>query len=223
MVVFILLFSTISYAQDDFLHITVDIENNDILVESNYNIEEFNIDDYINRIGNEYLFTFGYRSEYKFDDFKLKLILPEESIISEKQDILILSRPVQISSDGRRIHLEWSDQLEENEQITVFVQYKAKGFEINYLLIASVFIIITFVIGYRFKAFDKEKFVKKILSSEEKKVIKIIKRDKEITQNQIKSELMWSKSKTSKIIRNLYTKDLIVKRPYKKTNKIKLK
>ncbi|MCD6476572.1 MAG: hypothetical protein J7K26_00195 [Candidatus Aenigmarchaeota archaeon] len=224
LLIFLLLMNT-SYAQENYLYITMDMSNNVVDIDSNYNVREFNIEDYINKIGNEYFFTFSYKSEYSFDNFKLKIVLPEESIISKNQDALIVSRPVKISTDGRKIYLEWSKQLGKNEEFTAFVQYKAKKFELNYILIFIILILslTSFFVGYKIKLFKKERFIRKIMPPDEKKVFDIIKREKEVTQDDIRRKLEWSKTKTSKIIRNLEIKELIVKKPYKKTNKLKIK
>ncbi len=223
-VVFLLSVNT-AYSQQNFLHINMDLSSKIVSVDSSYELEsDFNVDDMIKRIDNEYLFTFSYNSEADFEDFKLKIILPEESVVSEKQDTLLVSKPVQISTDGRRIYLEWSTSLEKDEEFTTFAQYKAKESEtIYYSIFVIIIILAAFLIGYNTKKFKKDRFVKAVLSEDEKKVVKIIKSGGETTQDELKKRLEWSKTKTSKIIRNLEAKNIIIKKPYKKTNKIKLK
>jgi len=203
----------------------MDLSTNNATIDSNKLIKtNFNVNNFVKNIGDEYLFIFSYNSEADFDDFKLKIILPEKAIISDRDRTLLLSRPVQISTDGKRIYLEWSKKLSANEQFTTFVQYKENIPQTNYyLLFAIILIIIAFFGGYGFNKFKKEKFIKTILSEDEKKIVGIIRKNADTTQDDIKKKLIWSKTKTSKIIRNLEMKNTIVKTPYKKTNKIKLK
>ncbi|MBU3905159.1 MAG: winged helix DNA-binding protein [Nanoarchaeota archaeon] len=218
-----IMLSCTAYADGSFLHITMDLETGGVEVNSSYNIETFNSADYINKLDEGYIFTFSYESEYSFDDFILKIALPKESIINEKQNVLMLSRPAKISTDGQQIYVEWANKLSSGEEFTAFVEYKAKTSQINYLIIGVVLILISFIIGYKIKSPKKEKILKTFMSPDEKAVMNIIKRDKDVIQNDIKRELNWSKSKMSKILRNLEIKDLIDKKPYKKTNRIKLK
>lgn len=224
-IILISLLSITAYAKDDYLHITMDLSTNNVSIDSDQQIATyFSANDFVKNVGNDYLFIFSYNSEADFDDFKLKIALPEKAIVSEMQGTLLLSRPVQISTNGRRIYLEWSTELAKNDQFTTFAQYRENTTETNYYLISVIIlIIIAFFTGYGFKRFRKEKFIKAVLSEDEKKIITIIKKDLETTQDDLKRHLNWSKTKTSKVIRNLEIKNMIIKIPHKKTNKIKLK
>ncbi|MBU4056126.1 MAG: hypothetical protein KKA41_17350, partial [Proteobacteria bacterium] len=159
--IFLIVISSVSYAQENFLYIIMDLSSENVITDSNYNVKEFSVTNYINKIGEEYLFTFSYNSEYDFDDFRIKIILPEESIISKQEESLVLSRPVKLSTDGTRIYLEWSGVLKKNQDFTAFAQYSAKKNVINYYMIFCIIaIIVAFIGGYGFKKFKKEKFIK---------------------------------------------------------------
>lgn len=214
-----------AYAQDNFLYITADISENNLTIESNYDYRtDFNINDFIEKIDGQYIFTFSYSAEVDLKNFKLKIILPENAVVSEKRGALILSRPVQISTDGRRIFLEWSQTLNADEDFTAFAQYQTKEATSNKILLIFVTIVmIAFLIGYKSKVFKKERFIDKSISQDEKTIINIMKKEKEIMQDSLREKTGWSKTKISKIIRNLEAKELIEKKPYKKTNKLKLK
>ena len=222
-----LLFANIAYSQENFMHITADLSSNIITIDSDYNYQtEFDVSDFIRKIDNEYMFTFSYSSETDFKDFRLKIVLPEDAIISEKNDALILSRPVKISTNGRRIFLEWSEELNSGEEFTAFAQYEEKKYSgMDYSLIIILFIIVAgaFFIGFRAKKFKKHKFIEKTISADEKTVLRILKKEKEIMQEDIRKKTDWSKTKISKVVRNLEVKGLVEKKPYKKTNKLKLK
>ncbi len=209
------------------MHITADLSSNIITIDSDYDYQtEFDVSDFIRKIDNQYMFTFSYSSETDFKDFKLKIVLPEDAIVSEKNNALLLSRPVQISTNGRRIFLEWSEELSSGEEFTAFAQYEEKKYAgVDYSLIGIIIIIIlvAFFIGYRAKKFKKHKFIEKAVSPDEKIILNILKKEKEIMQEDLRKKTDWSKTKISKILRKLEAKNLIDKKPYKKTNKLKLK
>ncbi len=221
------LISNIAYAQGNYLHITADLSSNDLSIDSNYNITtEFHMENFVKQTGNQYIFRFSYKPEDDFDDFKLKIVLPENMIISEQNDILMLSRPAQISTDGRRIFIEWEKELRENEEITIFAEYETKGninLDPSYFLFFFVLMGIAFGVGYGIKRFKREKFIERAISADEKIILNIIKKDKEIMQEELKEKTGWSKTKISKVIRRLEAKELIEKKPYRKTNKLSIK
>ena len=179
---------------------------------------------YIEDLGsNEKLFSFSITAQNAVD-FSIKIILPEDAKIIDKNGLLV-SRPVSISTDGRRIFLEWSKALSEGEEYTIFVQYKTNGSSSSDLfpLVIAAILIIGLVIGYSWKRFEKEKAISQMLSEDEKKVVERIRKTGEMLQEDIKESTGWSKTKISKIVRSLEMKNVIIKVPYKKTNKIKIK
>ena len=221
------LMSNIVYAQSNYFYITADLETNEITIDSDHGIKtEFDVGEMVRKADDQYIFTFSYSPEADFDDFKLKIILPEETIISEKNDVLLLSRPAQISTDGRRIFIEWNKQLKTSEEITIFAEYEAKGsssIDSSILFGFLILVLIAFVVGYKIRKFKKDKFVEKAVSQDEKTILNILKKEDEIMQEDLREKTGWSKTKISKVLRRLEAKELIQKKPYRKTNKLKIK
>lgn len=171
---------------------------------------------------NEFLFSYT-SPKMTADDFKLKIALPEEAFISDKGGLLV-SRPVFISTDGKRIFLEWSKGLSE-EEFTTFVQYKTKAeypFSVFWIVLV-VFLSTGLLAGYKLKKFKKTKFIKQVLPEDEKTIVDEILKKKEVMQDELRKTTNFSKTKISKLVRNLEMKGIVEKTPYKKTNKIKIK
>lgn len=168
-------------------------------------------------------FLFSYTSpRITAKEMKVKVALPEETRIVDKGSLLV-SRPVFISTDGRRIFLEWIKELSE-EEFTSFVQYnKAKTEYPNIFLIVSIVLAAGFIIGYKLKKVKKAKIIKEVLSEDERIIVDEISKRGEAMQDELRKTTNFSKTKVSKILRNLEMKGIVLKTPYKKTNKIKLK
>ncbi len=178
----------------------------------------------VNRIdGDEYIFSFSYNAPSAIKEFVLRAALPEESAISEKGGLLV-SRPVLIFTDGKRIFLEWESALQAGEQFSAFVQYKnkAEGNETLVPILLVVFLLAGLILGYKIKKFRKTKFIKEVVSEDEKKIVDEIMKG-EVLQEELRQKTNFSKTKISKLVRSLEQKGIIKKTPYKKTNKLKIK
>ncbi len=184
----------------------------------------FSAPDIVNKInGGEYLFSFSYNAPSDIREFVLRAALPEESAISEKGGLLV-SRPVSIFTDGKRIFLEWESALQAGEQFSAFVQYKSKTEEGRLFtpILLILFLFAGLFVGYRIKKFRKEKFIEQAVSEDEKKIVDEIMKG-EVLQEELREKTNFSKTKISKLVRSLEQKGIIKKTPYKKTNKLKLK
>lgn len=205
-----------------FLVINKEIPANTVF---NFNFS-FVASDLLSRVGNNgYLLNFIFAPPTQVSDFRLRIILPKDSSVIQNGGVLLLSRPVDISTNGERISLEWNKTLAENEEFAIYAQYTTSISQDNIVIILVVIIALAavFVVGYKLKSFKKEKLIEQILSEDEKKVVNYIKQKGEIMQEDIKTHLDWSKTKVSKVIRNLEVKNIIHKTPHKKTNRLKLK
>jgi len=179
---------------------------------------------YVSQIGsNEFLFSFAYTAPTD-TDLELEVILPPDYIVVDRGGLLI-SRPFYISTDGRRITIIWKNRLIAGENFAAFVQYESRpSTSFNVIIITMILIGALGVYGgYRLNEFKKDRFIKKVLSEDESKVVEEIKKKGEILQEELRDSLGWSKTKISKIVRNLEAKNIIYKKPYKKTNKLKIK
>ncbi len=150
------------------------------------------------------------------EQMTISLRLPTYHILSDKEPS-VTPKPDSIDSDGQRITLFW--EFKEGAEIVVF--YKSQN-DLRLQLFSIVIIIgvISLVVYIYFKKKTK-KHISDVLSSEEKKVVEELR--KGVTkQKEIAKNLEFSKSKMSKVVRKLEEKSLIEKKPYFKTNIIKL-
>ncbi|MFH0897748.1 MAG: hypothetical protein V1850_06870 [Candidatus Bathyarchaeota archaeon] len=206
----------------------VDIIENRIDYISTFNYtSDLKASDFVTKISeNEYLFEFNFIAP-KDIDFSLTANLPEKATIAERNGALAMSRPVQISTDGRRISLEWSASIAQGEQITYFVRYNTSNEQVQndyFMPVAFLaFLALGFLAGYKLKKFRKESLMKQAASEDEKEVLDIIIKKKEVLQEDLRESTNWSKTKISKVVRSLESKGMIKKAPYRKTNKLKIR
>ncbi len=191
----------------------------------NINIDLTENKTYVRQIeSGQYIFSFSYKADVN-KDIELEVILPPESVVIDREGLLI-SRPVDISTDGKRIFLYWKKSLNSGEEFSAFVQYqdKSTGISSFYLIFIAVLVGAAGVFaGYRLKIFKKDKFIEEVVSEDENKIVAEIKKKGEIFQEDLRDSLGWSKTKISKVVRKLESKNVIVKTPYRKTNKLKIK
>lgn len=159
--------------------------------------------------------TNNFRTSFVTDqDVSISLTLPEKFILSRAPSAT--PTPDKITTDGQHIKLYWKNDA----AISVFYE----GNEVSFaVIILSIIFLSIFASALFFFFRQKTKqAITDILSEDENLVIKELK--KGITQQKnIAKNLHFSKSKMSKVIRKLEEKELIEKKPYFKTNKIKLK
>ncbi len=151
----------------------------------------------------------------------LKAILPEEATILDRGGLLV-SRPVFISTDGKRIVLEWNKKDVSGD--TEFVYYKTRQEQQGvYLFLIPLVLLLGVFIGHRITKFKKSKLIKQVVSGDEKKIVDELMEKGELLQEDLRESTGFSKTKISKLVRNLEMKGIITKVPYKKTNKLKIK
>jgi DNA-binding MarR family transcriptional regulator len=168
----------------------------------------------------------------------ISLSLPEGAVLGD----LIVPDPDEITTDGRRIILEWRDFSEEE----IIVDYSFIKEKSNLWIYLLIILIIAFLLFYLYKSRkfkrqvktlkqkskvakkkSKEKRKKDItrnLFGEEKKIIEYLlnKKGHESWTKELSKELEISKVRLSRRLRNLEQKELIEKIPYGNENKIKL-
>ncbi len=129
-------------------------------------------------------------------------------------------------SDGRRIFVEWDlerPQLGETNDYSVVFEY-VKPVEYSVFIIILAGIIAAFLILLYF--FLRKRNVKDflpVLTDQERKIMEIIIREKQVDQRVIVKETDFSKAKVSRILQDLEKRGLIDKKPKGRTNIITLK
>ncbi len=169
----------------------------------------------VDKVGDKNLFTFTFRQPV--DEFTLNVALPPQSAIVDEGGSLLITRPVRIATDGQRILLEWSKQIISGEEYVVFVQYRAAdtGASATPFIIVAV-LVAAAILVLRFRKMTKHKLIKDVVNEDEKKIVDYVAKNDEVLQEDLKKHLDWSKTKVSKVIRNLEMKNIIEKKPYKK-------
>lgn len=151
-------------------------------------------------------------------EMSIRLTLPAHFVLSDKEPSAI-PKPDLLTTDGQKITLIWDFNNSERADLSVF--YEGEG---NFGTIIIIFAVVLLAgISLIFFIFKKSKIrdIEETLSSEELKIVEQIR--KGVTkQKEIAKNLEFSKSKMSKIVRKLEEKGLIEKKPYFKTNILKL-
>lgn len=151
-------------------------------------------------------------------DVTISLRLPRHYVLSPREPSAT-PKPDSISSDGQHIYLYWEFSDKDQTDIAVFYQGQESS---NGIIVFSIILLMSsgIMLFYYFKKKTK-KDISGILSSDEQKIVeelrKGVAKQKEIARN-----LDFSKSKMSKVVRKLEEKELIEKKPFFKTNTLKL-
>jgi uncharacterized membrane protein len=180
--------------------------------------------DLVEELKERNLFTFVFQSPGNIDNFLLKLILPQGSTVYKINNKPVVSPEAEITTDGQRIILQWEDSLNQGNERVFLASYTSPN-QASYLLpLLGIIAAITLFGGlYLYTHTRSKKIVYKALSEDEQTVYEIVKKEKGTTQDRVREISGFSKSKLSKVVRNLEHKGVLRKVPYKKTNKLELK
>ncbi len=188
----------------------------------------------VNAIRDSKTFRHRFSMVQLLDKFYLKIKLPLGAVIVESSKLegtgIKRFEPSwgREGSDGRRIFVEWiANEPKLGETYDVSVVYEGLAREqpanipitIIIVVIAALAVIFTFFI-FRYRTPMKD--ILPVLTEGERKVIKIVMSEKEVDQRKIVKELDFSKTKVSRIIRDLANRGLVEKTPKGRTNIIRL-
>jgi hypothetical protein len=161
-------------------------------------------DDLIISSGSDRIF----RSSISSDEVALTVILPKGATLEESvpQGTLL--------TDGSRIAITWPASSE----VSVAVFYTIEESFSWILVLAFVLpIIAAFVVFLIWRT--KSRTIDALISADERLVLERV--DGTRTQKEIANELVFSKSKMSKVVRKLEEKGLVGKEPHFKTNRLR--
>ncbi len=149
---------------------------------------------------------------------RISLTLPTGFVLSERKPNAI-PQAADITTDGRAVTLKWVFTSE--QAISVFYE---GGEDVNLLMVIGVVVLCVIIMGGAFFYVKRRnrRQLSDMLSSEEGKVIEAVRAGLS-KQKDVAAQLVFSKSKMSKIVRHLEEKGLITRTPHFKTNIIKLK
>lgn len=127
--------------------------------------------------------------------------------------------PEAINTDGQRIRLVWVRP--DAQELSVIVIYQSANNWLAILLVGAALSVAAFF-GLRFyrKKQSREALLR-ALSEDERTVVQLLREGVE-KQKEITNQTGWSKSKTSKVVRRLEEHGVVEKKPYFKTNKLRI-
>ncbi|MBW3018562.1 hypothetical protein KY329_00045 [Candidatus Woesearchaeota archaeon] len=184
----------------------------------------------VGKLEKQSVFKFTDKLPFKANNYDFTLLLPEGYVIPKenKEEFYLSPDPSEITSDGHRIIIKWSE-----EQTTRFSNFAIveslvddSGFNLALIisLVAIAAALTSLFILVRRKQPVEDTLVPGFIESEQA-VVDLIKRaeNNELWQKTIQKECGFSKAKVSRIIRNLETRGVVEKIAFGNTNKIKLK
>lgn len=165
-------------------------------------------------------------------NFELAITLPEGYGLTE---VGASPKPGKVSSDGRRVILEWNAREPiptELREFKVILEYERLGRYLNYYIVLLGIIIAGLIFAYRYlkeegislaDLLDRKKYLIdkiEILKEDEQAILKIIIENDGIDQREIQRKTEFSKTKLSKILSELEKRGNIRKEQYGRRNKI---
>ncbi len=180
---------------------------------------KFTNDQYIKKDKGNYFFEINHKSSFSVNKTFIEVKLPEAAVLMKNQELSLYSYDsayfpddVVKSSDGRRIILYWEkNKIKEFENIMVFVGFEKiePSFKIVFL-VSMIILFIIIIAMFTKKPNKKKEILFSILNENERKVLNIItKHNKKINQKTIAKESGFSKSKISRIVKNLEDRNII--------------
>ncbi len=165
-------------------------------------------------------FLTNFKTIYPTDSLTITLKLPIETALQGSIEDSVFPAPSDVTSDGQRIIISWEDEdLDPDENISLFVIFKEKFSFIPYLL-ALIIIVLAVVIFMLLK--KKPKKIQKTekakkgynieihLKEDEKQVIRALKRkDGQCTQATLRVITDLSKAKLSRILSELEERKIV--------------
>ncbi|MBM3247056.1 hypothetical protein FJZ17_00755 [Candidatus Pacearchaeota archaeon] len=133
-----------------------------------------------------------------------------------------------VETDGQIISLVWQlNNVKASEPIAVVVNIRdlRKGYTWVWILLGIIILIVVAYILFKYQKKRKTKNLDKHLLDIERKMLEELRKAdrQEMWQRNLQKNLGLSKAKTSRLIRNLESRELVEKIPFGNTNKIVLK
>lgn len=166
------------------------------------------------------------------EKFNLKVILPEGTGLVDDSNVstpVILPTDGEVSSNGRRIFVEWQREPSLSETMNFQVIYEEFSTStVDYLKIFSLVVIGVLLISgvYLYLSRSSSESIEKVfeeLEPDEEEVLQmIIENDGEMLQKDVVSDSNYSKAKISGIVKELVEKEIVVKEKEGRSNKLRI-
>lgn len=199
---------------------------NDLIVLEHINGNEnsYVIEDGLEDTGGGYVFLREIIAQDDFDSFQVKLIL-EDGVLAKSEKIFPAGSV--IFSDGTSMGIVWDySNVSKEQEFAFFVVLQDN----DYVWMVFIYVVAFIVSGFILFALSRillrrNRNMEKYLLDEEKGIIEFLSHSDrhESWQRKIQDKFNLSKAKTSRLIRNLESRNLIEKIPFGNTNKIRLK
>lgn len=193
-----------------------------------YRVKTFSV---VNKMQSFSLFSHRFAITQATDKFSLLIRLPFGTVLADKNDLAEAVNPFepsfgQQSSDGRRIFVGWkldSPKLGETYDYSVVYETPRQD-DFTFFLFVIAVVVIAFV-AFMFFYFRRGRVedMLPILTENERKIMELVIKDKEIDQRKIVKETDFSKAKVSRIIHDLEKRGLVEKTRKGRKNLIKVK
>ncbi len=169
-----------------------------------------------------YLLKFGMPVTDLINVTRVKVELPRGYVISSRVNDSYYPEDGQIGSSGRTIYVSWSVQRPKiGEYMRFYVYYEpASKTNFIYAIVAVFLLVVLFIPIYVSRS--KSKMILTALSSDEKCIMEIILKNKNIYQRDIVRETGFSKAKVSRILKTFEERGLIKRERKGRKSKIKL-
>lgn len=163
------------------------------------------------------------------DEYNFRVSLPEGTGIIDQENV---STPViepsggDVGSEGRRIHVEWSEEPSLGDTMSYQVTYEQLSPDYSNIVIAITIVLL--IIGlYRFyqrqRSRSKSRDVIDSLTEDEREVFMILMEEEDMLQKDIVDESEYSKAKISGVISSLEEEGLVTKEKEGRSNRIYVK
>lgn len=163
------------------------------------------------------------------EEYNFRVILPESTGILDQSNV---STPVispengEVGSEGRRIHVEWSQEPSLGETVAFEVTYEQLGADFRPVIILVVLILLAagatkFYRDYRQKTEVSDTI--ESLTEDQRMVFDLIQENESMLQKDIVNQSEYSKAKISGVVKSLEEQGLVIKEKEGRSNRVSVK
>ncbi len=169
-----------------------------------------------------YLFRFGIPITDLINQTYVKVDLPKGYIISGRVNDSYYPPSGVIGSSGRTIYVSWNMTRPQIGEYLRFYVYYEPASKTNFIYIIAAFLALAILVVVIYISRSRSKMILTALSSDEKRVMEMILKNKNIYQRDIVRETGFSKAKVSRILKTFEERGLIKRERRGRKSKIKL-
>jgi len=163
------------------------------------------------------------------DEFSLKLKLPLGAAVAEKSKLVGDLKPFEPEfggegSDGRQIYIKWTlEKPKLGESLDISVMYEKIGPAQETIVVFSIALVVIAALVFVFLFMRRDyRRIMPVLTESERRVMKIVLKEKKVDQRKVVKDTDFSKAKVSRIIKDLEGRGLVERIRKGRTNIIKL-